>query len=220
MNWQVRKIPDLSMGLERNHMPHPPLVLASSSVYRRALLDRLGWPYLVAAPQIDETPQSGESPSRLALRLAVAKAKALAGRFPGHLIIGSDQVAELDGKPVGKPGALAPALAQLETAAGRSVVFHTAVCVLDADSDRVETCVVPTEVRFRRLSREAIARYLAREPAFDCAGSFKAEGLGIALCERIVGDDPTALIGLPLIALCRLLGAFGCDVLALDSPDR
>lgn len=199
-------------------MHHRPLVLASSSVYRRALLDRLRLDYAVASPDIDETPLADETPAAQSLRLAEAKASALAARHPAHLIIGSDQVAELDGAPIGKPGSLERAQAQLASASGRSVIFHTAVCVLDSASGRRATGLVPTRVRFRQLSPAIIAHYLTREPAFDCAGSFKAEGLGIALCEEIAGDDPTALIGLPLIELTRLLAAFGCDVLAAPLP--
>jgi len=191
-----------------------PLVLASSSVYRRALLDRLGLPYLAVSPDVDETPRPGESAAALATRLAADKAAALVQRYPVHLLIGSDQVAELEGVAIGKPATLERAMAQLGAAAGRCVHFHTAVCVMDAESREQRTAAVTTTVEFRDLSPAAIANYLGREPALDCAGSFKAEALGIALCRRISADDPTALIGLPLIELTRLLASFGVDVLA------
>jgi septum formation protein len=190
-----------------------PLVLASSSAYRRALLDRLGLPYIAVSPDIDENPLPGEAAAALAARLAQNKAEALAERYPGHLLIGSDQAAALDGAIIGKPGTLARAKAQLRAAAGRSVDFHTAVCVMDSVSRERLTTTVPTTVEFRALSSADIAAYLAREAALDCAGSFKAEALGIALCRRISGDDPSALIGLPLIELTRLLAHFGVDVL-------
>ncbi len=195
-------------------MTRRPLVLASSSAYRRALLDRLGLPYLAVSPCVDESPLPGESASALATRLAGDKAAALAERYPRHLLIGSDQAADLDGTLIGKPETLERAMAQLGAAAGRCVDFHTAVCVLDSASGERRTATVVTTVEFRDLSPAAIASYLAREPALDCAGSFKAEALGIALCRRISGDDPTALIGLPLIELVRLLADFGVDVLA------
>ena len=148
----------------------------------------------------------------MTMRLASAKAQALRSAYPEHLIIGSDQAAALDNMPLGKPGSEAAAIAQLQALSGRTVMFHTALCVLDAASGRSEAVEVPTRVVFRRLSLEAIRRYLQREPAFDCAGSFKSEALGIALCEEISASDPTALIGLPLIALVGLLGRFGVEV--------
>jgi len=195
-------------------MTHRPLVLASSSAYRRALLERLGLPFLAVSPAVDETPRPGETAAAVALRLAAEKAAALVERYPGHLIIGSDQTAELDGALIGKPGTLERAKAQLAAAAGRCVSFHTAVCVMDATSRERRLATVTTSVEFRDLSPVAIANYLGRESALDCAGSFKAEALGIALCRRISGDDPTALIGLPLIELTGLLASFGVDVLA------
>lgn len=198
-------------------MTRKPLVLASSSTYRRELLDRLGLPYLAVSPEIDESPLPGEAAAALAARLAENKAAALVERYPGHVIIGSDQAAELDGVIIGKPGTLARATDQLSAAAGRSVLFHTAVCVMDSASRERLTSTVPTTVEFRALTSADIASYLAREPALDCAGSFKAEALGIALCRRIGGDDPTALIGLPLIELTRLLAHFGVDVLTPSS---
>lgn len=195
-------------------MTRRPLVLASSSAYRRALFDRLGLPYLAVSPDVDESPLPGEAASALATRLAERKAAALAGRYPGHLIIGSDQAADLDGALIGKPETLERAVAQLGAAAGRCAHFHTAVCVMDGTTRESRTATVATTVEFRDLSPAEIASYLAREPALDCAGSFKAEALGIVLCRRISGDDPTALIGLPLIELTRLLASFGVDVLA------
>ena len=195
-------------------MSHKPVVLASSSAYRRQLLDRLRLPYVAVSPDIDETPRPDDTAAELALRLAERKAEALAERYPAHLLIGSDQAAELDGVIIGKPGTLECATAQLIAAAGRSVRFHTAVCVMDSESGERASSAVVTTVEFRELPPASIAAYLAREPALDCAGSFKAEALGIALCRRISGDDPTALIGLPLIELTRLLASFGVDVLA------
>jgi septum formation protein len=188
------------------------LVLASTSAYRRELLARLGLPFEIAAPQIDETPLPAESCADTALRLAAAKARAVASRYPGALIIGSDQVADLDGMPLGKPGTHLRACAQLRAASGRSVIFHTALALLHSDSGRLHSRVVPTRVLFRSLSDAQIESYLQRERPYDCAGSAKAEGLGIALLGRLEGEDPTALIGLPLIALVDLLAAEGIDV--------
>lgn len=195
------------------HMPDPTLILASSSPYRRALLSRLGVSFAAVAPAVDETALPGESASLLAIRLARAKAVALAAAYPGHLIVGSDQAADLAGRLIGKPGTLAQAVMQLEAAAGRVVQFHTAVHLLNSGTGEARSALVTTEVAFRPLRRTQIDRYLAREPALDCAGSFRCEALGIALCERIVGEDPTALIGLPLMALTRLLADMGVDVL-------
>ena len=188
------------------------LVLASSSRYRRELLARLGLDFDAEAPDIDERPLPGESVPEMVRRLAAQKAAALVSRHPDALIIGSDQAAELDGQSIGKPGNLPAASAQLLAASGRTLVFHTALCVLDAASGAQRTTEVPTHVAFRTLTAETIARYLAREPAFDCAGSFKSEALGIALCREIASPDPTALVGLPLIALVDLLAEFGMQV--------
>jgi len=188
------------------------LVLASTSAYRRELLSRLRLPFEVAAPQVDETPAAGESPKDTALRLAQAKAQAVAGRFAQALVIGSDQVAELAGVRLDKPGSHARAREQLEMLSGRAALFHTAVALLNAATGRLQTRLVPTRVRFRRLSVAQIEAYLLKEQPYDCAGSAKSEGLGIALIEAIEGDDPTALIGLPLIALTELLLAEGCQV--------
>lgn len=186
-----------------------PLVLASSSRYRRELLARLMLPFEVDAPQVDEAPLPGEAPEACALRLAEDKARAVASRWPNALVIGSDQVAVLDGEPLPKPGGLENARRQLERARGREIVFHTALVLLDVASGRMQRTVVPTGVHLRNLSDAQIERYLAKEQPFDCAGSAKSEGLGITLVARIVGNDPTALVGLPLIALTDMLLAEG-----------
>ena len=189
------------------------LVLASTSRYRRELLQRLGVPFEVCAPQVDETPWAGESAHTLVSRLAQAKAAAVAALHPQGLIIGSDQVALLNGKILGKPGNYERALEQLWAASGQTVQFLTGLCVLDAFSERVQVDVVPFKVHFRQLTKTQIERYLQREQPYDCAGSFKSEGLGIALFERLEGDDPAALIGLPLIRLIRMLEHAGMAVL-------
>ena len=179
------------------------LILASTSVYRRELLDRLRLPFDVARPQVDETPLPGESPATLALRLARAKAAAVSALHPDAWVIGSDQVADLDGTPLGKSGHREAAIAQLEAMSNRAVVFRTAVSVRrgDVHFDAIDA----TRVRFRPLQRAEIERYVDAETPFDCAGSFKSEGLGIALFDAIETHDPTALIGLPMIATARLL---------------
>jgi septum formation protein len=191
-----------------------PLILASTSRYRRDLLARLGLQFECVAPDVDETPEPGESPQQLCARLSIAKAEAVALRYPQALVIGSDQVADLDGKALGKPGNHERAQAQLAAASGKSVRFHTGVCVQHAASGRSVLHIDLTEVRFRTLSAGMIEHYLDREPAWDCAGGFKCEGLGISLFEAIHCDDPTALVGLPLIAVARLLAEFGADPLA------
>lgn len=187
------------------------LVLASTSRYRRELLARLVSGFRVVAPNVDEAAQPGESPAALATRLAAAKALAVARECPGALVIGSDQVAELDGRAIGKSGTRDAACEQLAASSGRTVVFHTALCLADARTQppRAYDAIDRTRVVFRALTRDEIARYVDRENPLDCAGSFKAEGLGITLFERIETTDPTALIGLPLIALARLLRAVG-----------
>lgn len=190
------------------------IVLASTSPYRRQLLARLNLPFQVAAPHVDEGARSGEAPAATALRLAQAKAQAVAARFADALIIGSDQVADADGTALGKPGNFAAALAQLEFMQGREVVFHTALALLDTASGALRAVDVPTRVRFRRLPRAALEAYLRRDQPFDCAGAAKIEAAGIALVEAVQSDDPTALIGLPLIALTTLLAVFGVDVFA------
>ena len=188
-------------------MPH--LMLASTSRYRRELLERLQIPFDVARPDVDETPLPGESPRDLAIRLAQAKAFAVARTLGADAwVLGSDQVAELDGHALGKPGAREAAIAQLRSMSGCVVRFHTAICVCDADG-RIFDAIDLTEVHFRTLADEEIERYTDAEQPFDCAGSFKSEGLGIALFECIDNRDPTALIGLPLIATCDLLRKAG-----------
>ncbi len=190
-----------------------PLVLASTSQYRRSLLERLGLPFTVAAPDVDETAHPNEAAGTTALRLAEAKARAVAARHGDALVIGSDQVADCAGRHVGKPGHRDGALAQLRMLSGQTVVFHTGVAVVDARSGRCHRELVDVASTFRTLTEEEIVAYIDREQPFDCAGSVKSEGLGIALFERIVNDDPTALIGLPLIALMRLLRAEGVEAL-------
>lgn len=183
-----------------------PLLLASSSPYRRELLQRLGLPFTTASPDIDESPAAGETADRLAIRLAEAKACALRSRFPQHWIIGSDQVACLpDGTLLHKPSNHEQAVRQLRQCSGRTVTFHTGLCLLDAGSGDRQLCCEPFMVHFRTLQPEEIENYLRREQPYDCAGSFRMEGLGIALFERLEGADPNSLIGLPLIALNRML---------------
>lgn len=187
------------------------LILASSSPYRRALLERLGLPFAVDVPGLDESALPGEEPSATAARLACAKARAVARRHPGATVIGSDQVADLDGLPLGKPGSRERAVQQLLQSSGRELVFHTAVCVIDEDGrESVTHC--PTRVRYRVLDRATIERYVDAEQPFDCAGSARCEAMGITLLEYIRGDDPTALVGLPLIALTGLLARAGIHV--------
>lgn len=191
----------------------PRLILASSSAYRRELLERLRLPFDVLVPDIDERPLPGEAPEATALRLARAKAQAVAERAPGSVVIGSDQVATLDGEQIGKPGNHANALAQLQTMRGRRVVFHTALCLWDsraaALSGSFELENVQTFVTFRNLPDAELDAYLRIEQPYDCAGSAKNEGLGIAILERIDSTDPTALTGLPLIALTGMLRRAG-----------
>jgi septum formation protein len=186
------------------------LILASGSRYRAELLGRLGLPFEVWSPNVDESALPGEPCAQTARRLARAKAEAALDRFPGRWIIGSDQVADLDGHPIGKPGDAANARRQLRDMRGKVVIFHTAICLLA--HGRAHEADVPTEVAFRHLTDAEIDSYTHREPAFDCAGSAKSEGLGIALLDRMRGDDPTALVGLPLIALSRMLRAEGVAV--------
>ncbi|MEW6694495.1 MAG: Maf family nucleotide pyrophosphatase [Pseudomonadota bacterium] len=189
--------------------PPRPLILGSTSAYRRELLARLRLPFDTAAPDVDETPLPGEAPADLARRLARAKAQAVARRHPQAIVIGSDQVADLDGAGLGKPGSHARAVAQLRAMRGRTVRFHTALAVVCAATGYAAEDVAVVEVRFRDLSDAEIERYLQAERPYDCAGSAKSEGLGIALLEAIVSDDPTALVGLPLIRTARLLRAAG-----------
>jgi septum formation protein len=195
-------------------MHNPPIVLASTSRYRRELFARLGVAFEVAAPGVDETALPGETPRATALRLAEAKARAVAGGRRDALVIGSDQVAECDGEPVGKPGTHERAVAQLARLSGRTVVFHTGVAVVNAATGRAQVECVDVASTYRTLSAAQIEQYLHREQPYDCAGSVRSEGLGIALFERIVNDDPSALVGLPLIAVARMLRVEGVDVLA------
>ncbi len=193
--------------------PRPPLILASTSRYRRELLERLRLPFEVVSPQVDETPLPGEAPSALATRLAAAKAAAVAALHPHAVVIGSDQVAELDGAPIGKPGTHERAVAQLRAMRGRSVIFHTAVAVQRATAGYAAAALAPVTVRFRELTNVEIEHYLRTEQPYDCAGSAKCETLGIALLEAIDSDDPTALVGLPLIRTSALLRGAGIDPL-------
>ncbi len=190
-----------------------PLVLASTSRYRRALLERLGLAFIVAAPGVDEIAFPNEAAGDTALRLAEAKARAVAARHDDALVIGSDQVADCGGRHVGKPGHRDAAVAQLRLLSGQTVVFHTGLALVDARSGRCHRELVDVASTFRVLSDAEIVAYVDREQPFDCAGSVKSEGLGIVLFDRIVNDDPTALIGLPLIALVRLLRLEGVEAL-------
>lgn len=196
-------------------MPDPaaPLVLASTSPYRRELLARLRLPFTVCAPQVDEAAQPGEAPAAMALRLAVAKARAVAATQPQAVVIGSDQVAELDGEAIGKPGTHARALAQLRRMRGRSVSFHTAVAVVRAADGFEQARLASVQVRFRALDDAQLEHYLRTEQPYDCAGAAKCETLGIALLAAIESDDPTALVGLPLIRTCELLRLAGIEPL-------
>lgn len=189
------------------------LILGSTSRYRRELLQRLRLAFDVEAPQVDETPQPGEAPAALARRLALAKAQAVARRHPQAVVIGSDQVADLSGEPLGKPGTHERAVAQLRRMSGQTVVFQTALSVVCLASGFEQTDLAPVRVRFRHLGDAEIEAYLRAEEPYDCAGSARSEGLGVALLEAIESDDPTALVGLPLIRTCRMLRAAGVAVL-------
>lgn len=190
------------------------VVLGSTSRYRRELLSRLNIPFDVASPEVDETPLPGEAPQALALRLALAKARAVAARHPQAAVIGSDQVADLDGEPLGKPGTHERAVLQLQRMRGRTVVFQTALAVVCHATGFEQVDLAAVKVRFRDLTDAEIEAYLRAEQPYDCAGSAKSEGLGIALLEAIDNDDPTALVGLPLIRTCRMLRAAGVQLLA------
>lgn len=192
------------------------LILASSSPYRKEMLQRLGLPFECISPNIDETPRPGEAPDQLALRLSKAKAAAVAEQNQDALVIGSDQVATLDGTPIGKPGSFERAKAQLQKLSGATVEFHSALCV--AHEQKIEIADIVTFCTFRTLSDAEIEAYLHRETPYDTAGSAKAEGLGIALMDSMRSDDPTAIIGLPLIALSRMLRSFGINPLTYPSP--
>ncbi|QHE85098.1 Maf family protein [Hydrogenophaga sp. BPS33] len=189
------------------------LILGSTSRYRHELLSRLGLPFEAVAPQVDETPHPGEAPAALALRLAIEKARDVARRHPQAVVIGSDQVADLHGEPLGKPGTHDRAVAQLRRMRGQTVVFQTALAVVCQASQFEQHCIAAVRVVFRDLSDDEIETYLRKEQPYDCAGSAKSEGLGIALLERIDNDDPTALVGLPLIRTCRLIRAAGVQIL-------
>jgi septum formation protein len=200
--------------VEMSHPPLPrPLILGSTSPYRRELLARLRLPFEVVRPEVDETPHPGEQPRTLAQRLALEKALAVARLHPQAVVIGSDQVADLNGEPLGKPGTHERAVAQLQRMRGHTVVFQTAVAVVCIDSGFAEQALAQVNVQFRNLSDEAIETYLHAEQPYDCAGSAKSEGLGIALLEQIDNQDPSALVGLPLIHTCRLLRAAGLPLL-------
>ncbi|HSV53243.1 MAG TPA: Maf family nucleotide pyrophosphatase [Burkholderiaceae bacterium] len=190
-----------------------PLILGSTSRYRRELLERLRIPFEVAAPDVDETPAPTEMPRDTALRLALAKARAVAAKFPAAVVIGSDQVADLQGEPLGKPGNHARATAQLRRMRGQTVVFQTALAVVCQESGFEQSDLAAVRVKFRDLSDAEIETYLLAETPYDCAGSAKSEGLGIALLESIDNDDPSALVGLPLIRTCRMIRAAGVKVL-------
>ncbi|OZI23360.1 septum formation protein Maf [Bordetella genomosp. 9] len=199
-------------------MPLPRLILASTSPYRRELLTRLRLPFDTIAPGVDETPAPGEAPAALAVRLAIAKAAAVASAQPGAVVIGSDQVATVDGRAIGKPGDFERARAQLRLLSGREVEFHSALAV--TDGQRTVHADIVTQCRFRPLSDAAIDHYLRAETPYDTAGSAKAESLGIALMESMRSDDPTAIIGLPLIALTGMLSGFGLDPLTQAGAGR
>jgi septum formation protein len=189
------------------------LVLGSTSPYRRDLLSRLRIPFEVVAPDVDETPLPSEAPREIALRLALAKAKAVGAAHPDAVVIGSDQVADLAGEPLGKPGTHQNAVAQLSRMSGQTVVFHTALAVVCVATGFEQLELAPVTVRFRELSADEIESYLRAEQPYDCAGSARSEGLGVALLHTIESDDPTALVGLPLIRTCRMIRAAGVKVL-------
>ena len=193
------------------------MILGSTSRYRRELLERLRLPFEMHAPDVDETPLPGETPAALAQRLALAKAHAVSTTHPDAVVIGSDQVADLDGQPIGKPGTHERAVAQLRAMRGRSIVFQTAVAVVCRATGYEGTALVPVTVRFRDLTDAEIEHYLRTEQPYDCAGSAKCETLGIALLDAIESDDPTALVGLPLIRTSALLRAAGIDPLTAAS---
>ena len=190
------------------------LILGSTSAYRRELLARLHIPFEVAAPDVDETPFPGEAPNEMAKRLSLAKARAVAVRFPQAVVIGSDQVADLNGLSLGKPGTHDKAVAQLRHMRGQTVVFQTAVAVVCLETGFEQRSLAAVRVKFRDLTNDEIENYLQIEKPYDCAGSAKSEGLGIALLDAIDSDDPTALIGLPLIRTCQMLRAAGMSLLS------
>ncbi|KKD01280.1 MULTISPECIES: Maf family protein [Photobacterium] len=190
-----------------------PLLLASTSPYRRSLLEKFGIPFDCASPNIDETPHPDESAEELVKRLAQAKARACRKEYATHLIIGSDQVCVINGKIAGKPHSVANACAQLAAASGQTVTFYTGLCLYNAQTDTSEVICEPFHVHFRALTAEEIQQYVAREQPLQCAGSFKSEGLGIALFDRLEGRDPNTLVGLPLISLREMLSRQGIEIL-------
>ena len=190
------------------------IVLGSTSKYRELLFTRLGLEFESASPDTDESPITGETPAATAMRLAIAKAQSLRKRFQDALVIGADQVADQNGIAIGKPGTRKRSFEQLQQMRGQTLVFHSAIALLNTATDRIQSRIVATTVRFRELSNQEIENYLDRENALDCAGSAKSEGVGIALMTSMQSDDPTALIGLPLIALIDMLHAEGISVLA------
>ena len=190
-----------------------PLVLGSTSPFRREILQKLDIPFETAAPDIDESPLENETPQELVKRLAEEKAKAVAKQFPHHLIIGSDQVAVVDNQILGKPGNHENAVKQLQQTSGKTVHFYTGLCLLNSNNNHMQSEVVPFDVVFRKLTNSEIENYLLKEQPYNCAGSFKSEGLGIALFEKLKGDDPNTLIGLPLIVLIRMLSNVDFPVL-------
>lgn len=192
----------------------PEIILASTSPYRRLLLEKLGIPFTCAAPEVDEIPLPAETPRHLVLRLAQAKAQALAERFPHHLIIGSDQVCVLDGEITGKPHTEENARKQLKKASGNIVTFYTGLALYNSVNGQLQTECEPFDVHFRHLTEQEINHYVQKESPLNCAGSFKSEGLGIALFERLEGRDPNMLVGLPLIALCQMLRREGFNPLS------
>jgi len=188
------------------------LILASTSPYRAELLARLNQPFVQLAPNCDETPRDNESAAVLVERLAIDKAKSIAERHPDSVVIGSDQVADLDGTIIGKPGDRKSAAKQLQALSGKALVFYTGLALVQSSSSRIRSCVVPTRVIFRRLTDNKIERYLSADKPYGCAGSFKSESLGSSLVESMTSDDPVALIGLPLIRLSQFLEEFGIDI--------
>ncbi len=194
-------------------MNRPPLILASSSPARRQLMERLKVPFEAISPEVDESARPGEPPEALVLRLAEAKARAVAEHRPDALVIGSDQVAVMEGEIVGKPGSHERALEQLRAASGNRITFHTGLCLFNAGTGSLQLDRVPCTVWFRRLTPRQMENYLRKEQPYGCAGSFKSEGLGVTLIERLEGEDPNALIGLPLIRLVKMLEREGFDLL-------
>ncbi|HEY4665124.1 MAG TPA: Maf family nucleotide pyrophosphatase [Comamonas sp.] len=198
--------------MSESHTPQRPLILGSTSRYRRELVERLNIPFACVAPDVDETPLAGEAPGALALRLALAKAHAVAKLHPHAIVIGSDQVSDLNGQPMGKPLVHERAVEMLRSMRGQTVTFHTAVAVVCMESGFEQSDVAVIQTVFRDLSDDEIERYLRAEQPYDCAGSAKSEGLGISLLDAIHSDDPTALIGLPMIRTCRMVRAAGIQL--------